>query len=255
MSNKMKEEAEETLFDFKLKKHKKQKIAIEDIKLIPGFENENYMVESISNLGLLDDNIYLVKEGSKYSVTDGYRRIMGSKKAGETEIMAYVFDSIEDYQGAMITLATNNARSHNPIAELKAIQVLEKRGVKPKTIREYANVQKSKISKLKSLLKLIPGLLQALKKNKITFTMAYEISKLSVEDQETLFAIYEESGKISMDDMKNIRKQIKDKFAGELPDNLFEDFEVDKVQKLISEFNKLDSNEQRQFLMKIGGVE
>lgn len=238
---------DQSLFEFEVKKHKKQKVLIADIILIPGFENENYMVDTIDGLGLLDDNIYLVKKGNKLDVIDGYRRLMALKANDETEVSAFVFETIDAYKGAMITLATNNARSNNPIAELNAILILEKRGIKPATMRKLANISKSKISKLKSVLKLDKVLQTALRKNKLTFTMAYEISKLDKKIQSKLVKIYQDNGTITGDDLKEVKKKKKEKMAAELPDSLFEDYKPDMVQKLVADYEKLTNAEKGKF--------
>lgn len=244
----------DSLFDTKIKKPKKVKVLISDIRLISGYEIDDYMSNTIEGLGLLDDNIFLVRKGGKFEVKDGMRRLTALKKAGETETMAYIFDDIEDYKASLITLATNNARSNNPSAELDAIMALEKAGVSPAAIRKLTNVSKAKISKLRSILNLVKPLQMALRKNKLTFTMAYEISKMLPKDQEKLLKIYEANGILTGDDLKSVKTKRKETIAKELPDSLFEEIEFNRVDKLIADYMTLTKDERIEYHKKIDKI-
>lgn len=223
-------------------KSETKQVYLKDID-IPNILPPGYMTDSISEMGTLED-VKLMKRAGKYEIIDGRRRLASMKAQGVESCEAKVFTALKPYQIAMMTLIANYNRSHNLISELEALKELESKEIDPETLRRYMNVTKSKVIRLKRLAGLPENLYKALAENRITETIAKSVAGMNKRQQKKLSKIYDTTGKLTANDLKELKDQAKQDLAANMDESLF--VVPDQVSRVVKEIQDMpDGNKVR----------
>lgn len=148
---------------------------IEDLEI----STDDGFTKTVEEFGVLQ-NVVLKKDGKKYKVIAGRRRIQAARKAGLGDISAILASTENE---AIITLIENIHRSGNPAAEAKAMKELLDRKMTQEDIAHVLHIDRSQVSKRVKLLDLIPELFRMLEKGELKPSVARELADLSPKEQ------------------------------------------------------------------------
>jgi ParB-like chromosome segregation protein Spo0J len=147
-------------------------------------------------------------------------------------------------QIAIMTLVANYARSHNLISELEALKELESKKVDEDTLRKYMNVTKNKVHQLRRLADLPENLYKALAENRISESIAKAVAVMNKKQQKKLSKIYDTNGKLTANDLKELKDQAKQDLAANMDESLF--VVPDQVSRVVKEIQDMpDGNKVR----------
>jgi ParB/RepB/Spo0J family partition protein len=217
-------------------------VLLKDID-IPDMLPPPYMTDSVEALGTLED-VKLMKRAGKYEIIDGRRRLATMKQQGIESTEAKVFTGLKPAQIAIMTLVANYARSHNLISELEALKELESKKVDEDTLRKYMNVTKNKVHQLRRLADLPENLYKALAENRISESIAKAVAVMNKKQQKKLSKIYDTTGKLTANDLKELKDQAKQDLAANMDESLF--VVPDQVSRVVKEIQDMpDGNKVR----------
>jgi len=152
---------------------------------LPGPPPTAGMIRSVKLLGVRSP-IQVAKHGNGYTVVDGRRRVMAARAAGLNFVPAIVVGG--GRQGAVSTIALNENRSENPLAELDAIQALQKQGHSEEEISKATGMLLPRVRLRLSLVNnLHPQILHHAKHGTIKLSVAKAAAKLPKNQQDRLF--------------------------------------------------------------------
>ena len=183
------------------------------------FENHPYKVEeneememliqSIKENGILSPLIVRPIENSEYEIISGHRRLFASKRAGLTEVPAFVYEM--DRDKATIALVDSNLHREHLLPSEKAfaykmkVEAMSRQGERTdltssqvgkrlnsyETIAEESGESRNQIHRYIRLTKLLPELLKFVDDGQISFTPAVELSYLNDIEQRDLLQAME----------------------------------------------------------------
>lgn len=242
-----------------IKETPKARFRTKDISIFKMYRNEMnfYGVEAIKELAGdiltfgLKQNLELVYEPcteGEYRIVAGERRWLALKllvKKGykEFEIATCKLTTPQDADEEQIEIIIANAYRTKCIAEIveeekRLKESLEKMKAAGKQIKGYdlqsgrlrdviasmLHMSKTKVAQIESVNNnLIPEFKEELKKERLTFSAAYELSGMSQEEQQEAMKRFQESGELSHKEVKTMKE---DRAAG---------YEVSKEQEKVSE--------------------
>jgi len=161
------------------------------IRLPPGTKVRAGLLKSIQEKGVLTPILVQRNGGDghasmhsivRYKVLDGRRRVAAAIQAGLEEIPAILLEE----GGPEVTLLAHATRSENPVAELEAIQELERLGLSEKEIARAGYSSLARIRRLAKLNRLAPELAEKVQAGEIAPGVAFQIASLPQEEQLTL---------------------------------------------------------------------
>lgn len=183
------------------------------------FENHPYKVEeneememlnqSIKENGILSSLIVRPIENSEYEITTGHRRLFASKRAGLTEVPAFVYEM--DRDKATIALGDSNLHREHLLPSEKAfaykmkVEAMNRQGERTdltssqvgkrlntyEVIAEESGESRNQIHRYIRLTNLLPELLKYVDDGQISFTPAVELSYLNDIEQRDLLQAME----------------------------------------------------------------
>ena len=183
------------------------------------FENHPYKVEeneememltqSIKENGILSPLIVRPIENSEYEIISGHRRLFASKRAGLTEVPAFVYEM--DRDKAIIALVDSNLHREHLLPSEKAfaykmkVEAMNRQGERTdltssqvgKRLNTYEVIAKesgesrNQIHRYIRLTNLLPELLKFVDEGQISFTPAVELSYLNDIEQRDLLQAME----------------------------------------------------------------
>ena len=183
------------------------------------FENHPYKVEeneememltqSIKENGILSPLIVRPIENSEYEIISGHRRLFASKRAGLTEVPAFVYEM--DRDKATIALVDSNLHREHLLPSEKAfaykmkVEAMNRQGERTdltssqvgKRLNTYEVIAKesgesrNQIHRYIRLTNLLPELLKFVDEGQISFTPAVELSYLNDIEQRDLLQAME----------------------------------------------------------------
>jgi ParB family chromosome partitioning protein len=150
----------------------------------------NELSESIKVQGLIQP-ITVRKNGSKYQLISGERRLRASKLAGLTQIPAYI-RTADDQQMLEMALIENIQRENlNAIEVALSFQMMiDECSLKPEQLGERVGKNRTTVSNYLRLLKLPPIIQASIRDAKIS--MGHARALISVEEQEKQLFIHQE---------------------------------------------------------------
>ena len=183
------------------------------------FENHPYKVEeneememltqSIKENGILSPLIVRPIENSEYEIISGHRRLFASKRAGLTEVPAFVYEM--DRDKATIALVDSNLHREHLLPSEKAfaykmkVEAMNRQGERTdltssqvgkrlntyEVIAEESGESRNQIHRYIRLTNLLPELLKYVDDGQISFTPAVELSYLNDIEQQDLIQTIE----------------------------------------------------------------
>ena len=183
------------------------------------FENHPYKVEeneememltqSIKENGILSPLIVRPIENSEYEIISGHRRLFASKRAGLTEVPAFVYEM--DRDKATIALVDSNLHREHLLPSEKAfaykmkVEAMNRQGERTdltssqvgkrlntyEVIAEESGESRNQIHRYIRLTNLLPELLKYVDDGQISFTPAVELSFLNDIEQRDLLQAME----------------------------------------------------------------
>ena len=209
------------------------------------FENHPYKVEengememltqSIKENGILSPLIVRPIENSEYEIISGHRRLFASKRAGLTEVPAFVYEM--DRDKATIALVDSNLHREHLLPSEKAfaykmkVEAMNRQGERTdltssqvgkrlntyEVIAEESGESRNQIHRYIRLTNLLPELLKYVDDGQISFTPAVELSFLNdIEQRDLLQAIELNDCTPSLSQAVRMKKLSR---AGNLDDN------------------------------------
>jgi ParB/RepB/Spo0J family partition protein len=158
-------------------------LPISQIHLPPGTKVRAGLLKSIREKGVLTP-ILVQQNGAGYKILDGRRRVAAAIQAGLEVIPAILLEE----GGPEVTLLAHATRSENPVAELEAIQELQRLGLSEKEIARAGYSSLARIRRLAKLNRLAPELAKKVQAGEIAPGVAFQIAGLPQEDQRQLLA-------------------------------------------------------------------
>ncbi|MDO9130971.1 MAG: ParB N-terminal domain-containing protein [Anaerolineales bacterium] len=157
-------------------------IPVSDLIIPPGTKVRAGLLKSVKARGVLEPILVSPHSGGGYIVREGRRRVKAAIEAGLETVQAVV---LED-GGPEITILTHATRSENPVAELDAIQELQRSGMSEKEIAAAGFAPVSRIRRLAKLNRLVPELAEKVDAGGIAANLAFEIANLPPQIQRGL---------------------------------------------------------------------
>lgn len=223
------------------------------IDKLKSFENHPYRVEeneemeqltqSIKENGILSPLIVRPIDNGEYEIISGHRRLFAGKRAGLTEVPAFVTEL--DRDKATIVLVDSNLHREHLLPSEKAfaykmkVEAMNRQGERTDltssqvgkrlntydVIAEKSGESRNQIHRYIRLTKLLPKLLEYVDEGRIAFTPAVELSYLNdIEQQDLIEAIESEDCTPSLSQAVRMKKLSQ---AGKLKD--------DKILEIMSE--------------------
>ena len=217
------------------------------------FENHPYKVEeneememltqSIKENGILSPLIVRPIESSEYEIISGHRRLFASKRAGLTEVPAFVYEM--DRDKAIIALVDSNLHREHLLPSEKAfaykmkVEAMNRQGERTdltcsqvgkrlntyEVIAEESGESRNQIHRYIRLTNLLPELLKYVDDGQISFTPAVELSYLNdIEQRDLLQAMEPNDCTPSLSQAVRMKKLSQ---AGKLDD--------DRINKIMAE--------------------
>ena len=193
------------------------------ISLIDEFPNHPFKVkddvqmveltESIKNSGVLLPVLVRPKEGGRYEMISGHRRMRASELAGNKTIKAMVCD-YDDDQAAIVMVESNIHQRENMLPSEKAyaykilydamkhqgkkiepasVPVAQKLKTSREELAEKIGVSQDQIRRYIRLTNLVPELLEFMDEGKMAMRPAVELSYLDEESQRELVDFIDEN--------------------------------------------------------------
>ncbi len=164
-------------------------IPVSELIIPPGTKVRAGLLKSVKMRGVLTPIIVSPASSGGYTpelrgyiVRDGRRRVKAAIEDGLETVPAVV---LED-GGPEITILTHATRSENPVAELDAIQALQRSGMSEKEIASAGFAPVSRIRRLAKLNLLVPELAEKVDAGEIAVNLAFEIANLPPQVQRGL---------------------------------------------------------------------
>lgn len=137
------------------------------------------LVESIQTMGVLTP-VMVQKKGASYTLIAGFRRFRAAQQVGLTEIPATMAPPKASKTDLMLlNLLENSARSAlSPIEEAEGVDRLIRSGMEQDEVRRKLGWTSTMFTQRTGLLKLAPGLQEALRSDQLTVRQAPIIDAL-----------------------------------------------------------------------------
>lgn len=158
-----------------------------------------------------------------YGIVDGRRRVAAARLAELLAVPARVYpkERPTTFLDPLLTLVCNVQRSHNPVAELAAIERLTAAGADESTIARATGISPQTVKKRVRLSHLIPPLMRALAGGTLGVGVGEQAAKLPAATQERLAARLAERGRLTADDVRAEREARTEDAVAQLPADLF----------------------------------
>ncbi len=179
-------------------------------------------VESVRAMGVFEPIIVFKPESGRLKIGDGIRRVWASQQAEQRDIPAMVYEDEENFRHAL-TLAANNQRSSNPLAEVRSIMHLQKKRFSVSQICEATGLSKVRIEERLRLNLLIKPLHDAMFKGTIKVSVGAAASRLPEVIQKRLAAKLAKEGKLKQSDIKEAKESRRAEAIAALPSQIFQE--------------------------------
>ena len=194
-------------------------------------------LQSVETWGIRDP-ILLTQdgEGKNYKLRDGRRRLQAAIKL-EMEFIPSKVYSLESISGIALTLDSNVQRSSNPVAEYEAIVAfMDEAKAKGVTVteRDISQATGMKIQTIRKRMKLaqVPNeIIDAVADRKVALGVAEGIARLNETEKGALLDKFREEGKITGNDLREVRQVKINKATGEIPSEVFDMPAFDPVHR------------------------
>lgn len=181
-------------------------------------------VENVRRLGILQPValIQAVPAGGGYRIVEGRRRIGAMRQLGRETIPAYVFEhGTTVAHAAAMTLSANMQRRANPVREFAAIRAMVGRGLTEQQIASELRIPLQTVRARMRLANLGSALMTLFQNGVLAPSVAERAARLDGERQASLYLRYQQNGRITAADVREVT-QVRDREAvEEMPEDLF----------------------------------
>lgn len=167
------------------------------------------LVESVARFGVLFPILVRAQKRGKrtfYRVKDGRRRVLAAEDAGLTEIPARILLDGSTLTDSVVTLQANTLRASNPVAELRAIEAMIKRGATERDLAAATGLSLGAVRRRLRLQQLAPELRSAWEGGHMPLRAAEAASRLDTKKQKRLVKELQATGKLTVETVKDARK-------------------------------------------------
>lgn len=177
----------------------------------PKLKPDAEFLRSVKVWGVREAIVLQAAEDGFYILRDGRRRLQAAKTLNLPTIKVKVY-AIDSLGGAALTLDSNAQRSSNPIAEYEAIvEFINEAKAKGRAVTESdihlaTGMPVETIRKRMKLAKLPPSIIDGVGEGKVAIGVAQGIVKLPPSYQNKLASKLAEKGKLTGEDVNNLRK-------------------------------------------------
>jgi ParB/RepB/Spo0J family partition protein len=180
------------------------------------------MIESVRNYGILQPIILIRKKtGNKYDLAAGRRRIASAKETDKEYIPARIFPFGWSKKDA-ISLVENHCRRRNPVTDWRAVNGLLDQGLTDKQILEQTGMKKKRLLELLAINKLPKVLKDAFDQGEIKPGVVMLMSQQRKDVRKRLGEHYKQNGKVTVENVHELRREVKEAVIAALPASLFE---------------------------------
>lgn len=244
-TNARSKETQIALLPAKTPKGKFQRLDMSEFKGISlvGPRPSKSFVDSVAAFnGVFEPIIVFKPAEGRLKIGDGIRRVWSSQILELKDIPAMVYEDEESFRHAL-TLAANNQRSSNPLAEVRAIMHLQKKKFSVQQIRQATGLSKTRVDERLRLNLLIKPLHVAMFKGEIKVSIGAAIARLPESIQKHLAVILKREGKLTQSDIREAKEARRAAAVAALPDEIFKDQTKpeplnDKERRLLELFKK-----------------
>lgn len=213
-----------SLLPARIPKGKFARLSMTDFKGVQlvGPEPTASMVASVRTMGVFDPIIVFKPEEGRLKVGAGVRRIKASFITEKKDIPAMIYTDDENFRNA-VTLAENNHRSPNPLAEVRSIMRFQKKRFSVSQIAEQLNLPRVRVEERLRLSNVIKPLYDAMFKGQIAVSIGAAASRLPVPFQKQLASKLKRDGKLTQKDVTEVKSVRRDAAVAALPKAIFAD--------------------------------
>ena len=181
------------------------------------------LVASVRRFGVVTPVVLLnLNDGEGDRLVDGRRRVLAAKEAGldHVEALIYRLDPDEGrrfFPPEVLTLALNELRRPNPVAEAEAIRRLMDRGATLRDICRITGLPPVRVQRRMRLLRLSAPLAEALEEGRLAVGVAEAAAKLAPAEQGELAEKLARDGKLTAADVARARDAVRRSALQALP--------------------------------------
>ena len=180
------------------------------------------LVKSVRRFGVVTPVVLLnLNDGQGDRLVDGRRRVLAAREAGLDHVEALIYrldpDEGRRFPPEVLTLALNEQRRPNPVAEAKAIRQLMARGILPRDICLITGLSPARMQRRLRLLGLSAPLAEALVEGRLTVRVAEAAAKLAPAEQGELAEKLARDGKLTAADVARARDAVRRRALQALP--------------------------------------
>ncbi len=160
--------------------------------------------------------LVLLRNGGRYAVIDGRRRLWCAREVGLARVLAVVREPSPTGDGshAALTVVLHSTRSANRAAELDALRRLRQAGMDEALIATATGLARAQVrGRLTLADALHPALRDALDTGTVAASVVEAAGKLHAADQEALAATLAARGKLTAEDVHAVRTVARDTAA------------------------------------------
>lgn len=211
----------ETLDGSHLDEARIEELPIEQIRgILVGDPPSDALVKSVAKKGVINLPTVRYIAPGVYEVIDGRRRLRALLLNGKAVAEVVVNNNVEDVGGA--SLVSNYIRSENVIQAAKEVWARMDNGETDKEIAEEEDINIAQIRALRDMRKLLPELIEAVESGQMKSWAARMAARHPAEVQQQLVERLRANGKVTADDVKDVRSVKRVAAVTEVED-LFED--------------------------------
>lgn len=182
--------------------------------------------QSVETFGILQP-LVLVQipqdtRGYTYRVVDGRRRLDAATYADLVTVPALVFpEGTADTLAHAFSLSSHVHRAPNPVTDMRAIQTLQQGGRSLEDIAQRLHISVAQLRARLRLADLLPEFALAMDRGHITARTGRLLSRLPVEQQNTLLSRFEATGTVTVNDIREVTSVAQEAQLAILPDEVF----------------------------------
>jgi ParB/RepB/Spo0J family partition protein len=177
-------------------------------------------IESVRSPGRVIYPVLLVRVNGALSIIEGKRRTQAARLLKLATVPAFEV-KLDSMRGSVLGLMLNQARAANPIAELAMITELLLGGADETMIAAATRMPVGRIRQRLRLQKLDTELRAHAERGQISTSVAQATAKLAPQDQRKVLRQYRQKGRVSLEDVKDVRRVTVAKAVGALPAEMF----------------------------------
>lgn len=203
-----------------------QEIILEALPHTQGSRPNRAMIDSVAAIGVVHP-VVLVHDGDQFQIVDGRRRIAAAREAKLATIPARVATVDSWRVPTVIGLILNEQRSENAYVDMVRILTLTRRGHSPQEIAAATGKPISTIKRLQKLANLNAALMSGFETGAISRSVASAAASLPPTKQKELAEVLVETGKLTMQQVEDVKRVRRDEgmvsLWDSLPDNPLEE--------------------------------